>query len=322
MALAIEPRWIEPAARASAQIAGVDAPLDRAVAQAVELLRSATAPALVGLNGLSIDGVRAAAQIARKSAGKWLPWPSGSPEPATRLVTQTMSLGHALASDLIVWVGCSGTDSAITRAIISDQLLSAFLGPELSVVLNLRRLLANTKEQSPFGSAKKIAVVVGANVDSRVVSQWHKLANESQKRHRIGVLQLPAAHAENSRGGFEAITWLAGVSPTRGGIDFANHPPIGCADAATQLSANAIDVALDFVSPNTRLPWPADVKRIFMGERHDPAAAVSFQVPALALGVDASVMRFDGVTLRLSSDAETAVPDHAANILREMAQQL
>ena len=322
LALVIDSPETESKIVVSAQIAGRETSIEDAVARSAALLRDAKSPAIIGLNGLSIEGIRAAVTIARRRGAKLLPWPSSHPEASTRLVSQTTSLGNAFASDMILWIGCSGTDSAITQAIVSNQLLSAFLQPDLSTVLNLRRLLKNTSEQSPFGTAKRITAVLAPDAEPRVVSQWHKLANQAQKRHRLAVLQLPARDSANARGAAEAITWLTGVAPTRGGVDLACHPPVGCADAQTLLAANAIDVVLDLrLTPAAPLPFSSHVQRIVFATAHDASAAVSFVVPPLSLGMAARVMRFDGVILNLCDDTAVGVPDAAAQLLATLVQQ-
>jgi hypothetical protein len=318
LSLVIEPTWIAPGAAVDARVAGRSVSIDEAIAHAGALLRGARSPAIIGLHSLSIEGVRAAVALGRRIGAKLLPWPATNAEPATRLVTQTGSLGHAFASDMILWVGCRGTDTPITRAVVSNQLLSAFLPAELETVLNLRRLLARTSETSPFGTAKKIIAVLAADADPRVVSQWHKLANQAQRRHRIAVLQLPAGGACNARGAAEAITWLTGVAPTRGGVDVGVHPPAGCADAQTLLAADAIDVAIDLRCDAAPPLFSPHVKRITIGVSPDDSAAVSFAAPALALGVAARVMRFDGVVLWLCDDPANATPDLTAQLLHSL----
>jgi hypothetical protein len=319
LSLVIEPRWIDADATIDARVGGAHAAVGDAVAKASSLLCAAKSPALVGLSALSIEGVRAAVALAKNAGAKLLPSPAAHPESASRLVTQTASLGNAFASDMVLWVGCRGTDTPITRAIVGNQLLSAFLPAELEAVLDLRRLLRNTRETSPFGAAKKITAVLAADAEPRVVSQWHKLANEVQLRHRIAVLHLPRQGDANARGASEAITWLTGAAPSRGGVDVGAHPPIGCADAQTLLAADAIDVAIDLRAESTApLSFSPDVKRIVIGESHDDSAAVSFVVPPLSLGVAARVMRFDGVILWLCDDPATAAPDLTAQLLRSL----
>lgn len=301
------------------------------IARVAAWVRAAKAPAVVGLSTLSIEACREAIAFAELARARLLPWP----QPGDRLadpasVVQTASLGHIFQSQLIIWVGCHGKTDAIAREIASHQLLAAFVAPELEPVLRLRRLLAADPAAEPLGRHQRVGVVLGAGVDARVASQWHKLAAQMQERVRVAVVSLPdLASAGNLRGAVEAITWQTGQSCARGGVDFADGGPRPCPDAQTLLARGAIDLVID--TAPTSAPLTARVaRRVVVGRPLEKAASASLvadetiHVPTPALGefFAARVMRFDGVILWTVNDPAAAPPDPAAGFFRDLASAL
>lgn len=275
-------------------------------------LRAAKAPAIAGLGAMSIEGVMQAVKLMREVRGRVLPWPLAGNTRGPMSVAQTATLGHLFASDLIIWVGCTGADGPIANAITERQFRAALAPPTLDAVLTLREALTHNPHSEPIGQWKRVAVVLGPNIDERIVSQWHKLAAQVQAFVRVCVIQLPdLMQHRNIRGAREIITMLTGLSCDSGGIDFTNaSTPRPCPDVMTLLSLGAIDLLIDTApDPIEASPPPARHTRI------NPSALMA--VPSAA-----RVMRFDGTMLRLADDPDTAPPDPAAALFASVRSQL
>jgi hypothetical protein len=294
-------------AETPAAIEGRPVSIEDAVNHAAELIDASRAPAIVGLNGLTIEAIREAIALAEAMRGRLLPEGTGDPVVARQSVTQTATLGHVFASHMIVWVGCTGGDGPVANAIAERQLLGGFVEADLPTVLKLRESLRQPEATGPFAQHKRVAVVLHQGTDPRVASQWHKLAADVQKKLRVCVFQLPHPDASNARGVIETVTWQTGLSPAFGGIDFGDGSPRAC-------SANA---SLDLVIS----AGAAGETRITIGppDRRD---LVSFSTPGLCAGLAARVMRCDGIVLWLCADPATAPPDPAVEVLRVLRQRI
>ncbi len=291
------------------------------VGEIAQAIRRSQAPAIVGLNSLSIEACRHAVAVAEVMRGRLLPWPlPGDNTHDHSSVTQTGSLGHIFASELIIWVGCSGGDGPIAEAIAAHQLLGALVPADLATVLNARRTMAADPKAAPIGSHRRVGVVLGPGIDPRVASQWHKLAAQVQTTTRMAVFALPdLAATGNRRGVLEVILWQTGQSCRTGGVDFADGAPRPCSDAQTQLDLGAIDLLIDTTLPEfpPATGLTGHVKhRIVIGPRVSAGPTAErlrhVTVPPLTQGVAARVMRCDGVILWTCADPAQAQPDSAA----------
>ncbi|MCE9589358.1 MAG: hypothetical protein K8S99_02410 [Planctomycetes bacterium] len=277
-----------------------------------EALSKAKAPVIAGLGTMSIEAVIRAVELMRDVRGRVLPWPlTAGTSRGPMSVTQTATLGHVFASDLVIWVGCTGADGPIAEAISSHQLRAALAPPTLEAVLGLRAALATNPRAEPIGNWKRVAVVLAPGCDERVVSQWHRLAAHVQQSVRVAVIQLPDIPSRrNIRGACEVITMLTSLSCDAGGVDFADGTPRPCPDVATLLSLNAIDLLIDTT--------PSPIEGLLPPARHvrlNPSALMA--VPSAA-----RVMRFDGVMLRLADDPDSAPPDPAAMLFSAVRKRL
>lgn len=300
---------------------------ESAVARTADLLVSCAAPAIVGIASLSIEATRAAARLAEAARGRLLPWPlpadAGLPYAS---VTQTASLGDALACDLVVWVGGHGTENAVAELLASHQLKAAFVPATLDAVLALREAVAKNPATDPFGQHRRITVAISpvAQGDTRVIAQWHKLAASVQQHCRVSVVELPDLSRQfNARGAFEAVTWLTGVSPRRGGIDFSDGAPRQCPHLDTLLELGAIDLILDAAA--SPLPSAANpITTVRIGGLRDAGIVPSLTIPLrlLAPGRSCQVMRFDGQVLRMSDDPAKSPADPIAIFFESVAQRI
>ncbi|MEX2216819.1 MAG: hypothetical protein WD768_22080 [Phycisphaeraceae bacterium] len=335
-------------AQLTAMTDGKTVPLEFAIARAKQLIESSTAPAIVGLNGLTLEAVREAVALAERHRMKLLPMPLPDPIAARQTVMQTATLGHAMAADLQVkrestarlaidpppappW---EGGESEVTPddladridAFITARVPNALFMPvdDLDAVLALRtkvrELGAKVFTDATALPVKRVIVLLPHDCDPRAVSQWHRLAVEVQQELRLAVLSLPSPDAGNIRGVLEVITWQTGLSCATGGVDFTDGSPRPCAGAVSLLARGAIDLVID--TGLRALPDALSNKvthRIRIGPEPDAKAAVSFVTPGLSLGLAAQVMRFDGVMLWLGDDATGAQSDPAVELLRRIA---
>lgn len=275
---------------------------------AADHIARSRAPAIVGLSNLSIEAIREAILLAERMRGRLLPFPTiGHRITATQPVTESASLGHLFACEMIVWVGCNGASGPIAERIAERQPLASFVDASLEVVLRLRGEWRINPVAEPIGKFKRVAAVLAPDCDPRVAGQWHKLAAQVQERARLCVFSLPdAEHGGNSRGVAETITWQTGVSPIGGGVDFSDGSPRWCPPAEELLKRGAIDLALA-TSPG--VPVPGNIQQITI----DGTAT---------RGTAARVMRCDGVVLWLCDDPATAPPDPAAAFFAALAEKI
>ncbi len=314
-----------------------------AIALVRDRLRGSTAPAIVGLNGLSLEGVREALELAERWRAKLLPMPMPDPVAARMTVLQTATLGHALAADLKVVVRPQVKDSPatgqepsmVTLADRIDQAITArvpntlFVSGDLDTILALRQAARGKGERAAelFTDAtalpvKRVIVLLPNDVDIRVAGEWHKLAAQVQRQIRVAVLSLPHPQAANLRGALEVITWQTGLSCATGGVDLADGAPKPCAGATNLLPRSACDVVIDAGWSPMPTAWRRNVRHyIRISAAIDADADVCFVTPGLALGVAARVMRFDGVILWLCDDPTpgVALHDPAVDLLRRLA---
>lgn len=310
----------------SALISGTQATMSDAVAKACELIEGSTAPAIAGLNGLTIEAVREAVDLAERQRMKLLPAPLPDPVVARQPVTQTATLGHALACDLRVAFreddGQRGgpVDQAITARVPNTLFVD---GRDLDALLRLRlearRRGAEVFTRTTGLSVKRVVVTLPADVDPRVAAQWHRVAVQVQEELRVCVLTVATPQAANVRGAVEVITWQTGLSCATGGVDFADGAPRPCAGQASLLRRGAVDLLIDTGATPVAADLAAHVShRIRIGAEPDKSAAVSFVTPGLAPGLAARVMRFDGVILWLCDDPATAPADPVVELLRSL----
>ena len=320
-------------AEITAYLAGREVSVEEAVSRAVELVKASIAPAIVGLNGLTLEAAREAVALAEKWRARLLPLPGGDVATGRMSVMQVATLGHAYSADLRVAFREEGARQAnpVEEAIASRVPNTLFVkGDDLDALLRLR-MAARANGASVITSmtalpVKKVVVVLPAGVDERVESQWHALAADLQKELRVSVIAAPDVAtpraAGNSRGVLEVITWQTGLSCATGGVDFADGAPRPCADAVTLLSRGAVDVVMDAGLQLLELPLISSVKhRIRIGDALDAKADVCFVSPGLSVGLRARVMRFDGVTLWLCDDPTPgagAVEDPVVRLLSRL----
>jgi hypothetical protein len=288
---------------------------DAAIHDIATRLRAAVAPAIAGLDGLTLDAIDAAVRLAQKHVALLLPHPAVAPEPARQRVSQHGSLEAACDAELIVWVGCNGETSDITRAIATRQLRAAFVQADVATVLKLRAVHTADPKADPIGTFKRVAVVLAHDVEPRVVSQWHRLAADLQTTVRVSVLQLPDPAFAHRRAVEEVTTWLTGASPAaRGGVMFVDGKASPCPPLDSLLRTGAIDFVLWLGEagsmPSALPPFAA----ITTGPAKN--AATGIELPALSDTQRGTVMRFDGVTTPLHGDA----PDAMAAVLRQLLE--
>lgn len=300
---------------------------DAVIDRAARLISLSKSPAIVGIASLSIESTRAAVRLAEAMRGRLLPWPAptdaGLQFPS---VTQTASLGEALSCDLVIWVGGNGADNLIAEMLASHQLKAAFVPATLDAVLSLRSAVAKDPVADPFGRHRRITVAISADAqkDPRVLAQWHKLAAAVQQQCRVSVIEVPDLSLHlNTRGATEAVTWLTGVSPRRGGVDFSDGCPRQCPHLDTLAALGAIDLVID-MSP---APLPSSLRRVTVIRVGEPPANgnpgdMTIPLRSLAPGSASQVMRFDGQVLRLQDEPTTAAPDPVAAFFTQLAKRL
>lgn len=317
----------------AAYLAGREVSVEEAILRAAELVKSSIAPAIVGLNGLTIEAAREALALAEKWRAKLLPLPACDAVTARMSVMQTATLGHSYSADLRVAFREDGERHAnpVEEVIASRVPNTLFVkGDDLDALLRLR-MAARGSGASVIKSltalpVKKVVVVLPAGVDGRVDSQWHHLAAELQKELRVSVIKVPDLTAPRAAGNLraviEVITWQTGLSCATGGVDFADGAPRPCSDAATLLSRGAVDVAIDTGLHATESGLISRVKhRIRIGDSLDAKADVCFVSPGLRVGLRARVMRFDGVIFWLCEDPSPgagAVEDPVVQLLSRL----
>jgi len=319
-------------AEAQAWVGGRAASVEDAVTYAAELLRGSAAPAIVGLNGLTLEAVREAVALAEAARARLLPMPLGDPLSMRMSVTQAATLGHAMSADLRVVIQDGARKANAIEALIAERVPNALFMPgDLGALLQLR---ATVREQGAAAitsttalPVKHVVIPLPADTDPRVIGQWHRLAADLQRAVRVSAITVPdLTKVANLRGALEVITWQTGLSCATGGVDFADGAPRPSAAAATLIQRGGIDLAVD----TGWRPLPVELAsqcahRIRIGIEADASADVSFVTPGLAAGLRARVMRFDGVILWLCDDpapAAGAVDDPAVSLLRRWIDEV
>ena len=290
------------------------------------LIDEAKAPAIVGLNGLTIEAVRLAVQLARRIGAKLLPLPFSQEQSMGAFVpTQmTATLGEAIAADLkIVPRSCEALQGNPIDTYIADHVPNQlFVDPGFDALLALRQQIelrgSSVITETTSLEVKRVVVVLPASTNARVISQWHLIACKIQHALRLSIVLVPdVSSAGNLTGAIETMTWMTGVAPTRGGLDFSSvkdvevaRPmplPKPCAFADVLMEQGAIDLVIDTgLLPKRRCE---KVKHWVRLGREDDAANqsdVHLKTLGLPLGLRGRVMRFDGVTLWLCADPSCA----------------
>jgi hypothetical protein len=303
----------------------------QATAQAKKLIHAGAAPAMVGLNGLTIEAVREAVALAERCRARLLPAPLAEPLSMRMNVVQAATLGHVFSADLRVAFrdDPSRHDCPLDEAIASRVPNTLFVdGGDLSALRKLRAMARGQGAAAVTSTTalpvKQVAVTLPAGTDPRIESQWHHLAADLQRSLRVSVVTLPdLKRAGNIRGALEVITWQTGLSCATGGVDFGDGGPRPCGGAATLLPRGAVDVIIDTGLIAFDSGMMSGVKhRVRIGDALDASAEVCFVTPGLAAGLRARVMRFDGAILWLCDDpspAGGAMRDPVVELLSKLA---
>ncbi len=294
----LTPTALEP----TATLAGQTASVEQACVRIRQLLESAAAPVLVGLEQLTLEAADRAIQLAQALRARVLlaPW-------ADFPVRQDATWAWVDSAELVLCVGSTmHVDPAV--AVNADLATAA-------------RWRAGLRQSTPGNavsaqlprvhSAQRVAVVLASDVDHAVEGQWHALAGALQTRARWAVLREADATTGNRRGVLEALLWRTGRSPIQAGLNLATTPPTGTPDLLTLHSAGAIDLILDFgdCTPALENQTP-DLPLIRIGcMTPDVPATVQLHTPGLVRGLHARVVGLDGSVHWLDrSPASTAAP--------------
>ena len=301
------------AAPVAGYVQGSAVELADAVGQAARLLGAAAAPAIIGLEYLTIEAARQAVLLAQTTRSQLFPHRPIGPVRARQAVTCTMTLDQARRCD--VWIRVGAADDKLNQAeqYIGDGMNEAHPNKALvkaepatlDVVLQHRAAAADDAGQwlrsALKPDARSVVVTLAHDGDARVVSQWHKLAADVQQHVRMAVIELAGPDAANARGADEVVTWMTGRS---------------LADLSSR-SSQSTDVAVTIGPAAMDAP-----QRISIAGELDSGAPVSFVTPGLASGLAARVMRFDGAMLWLCSDPGNAPPDPAVQLLADLRQAI
>jgi hypothetical protein len=285
--------------------------VDRLAAKLDKKLQGAQKIALTGLHALSNDAIDAALVFAQtRNAAILLPSVPGMYRDDARPVSQHIALAEACQSELILWVGCDGSSGPVADWLTRHQLLGAFVSGDLAAVVALRAALKQNPSAQPFAGKKRVAVVLGPEVDRVVAGQWHRMAADMQTLIRVGVLTLPDEHQTlNARGLFEAIgirfARAAFQSPQGEALFLEAGSPRLVSGLDPIVKSNLFDLTLDFApfanSGNGR------------GVIH--VSTLAGAVP-LYPGMAAQITRFDAQTIALSD--EQGDRDWAAQLLNQL----
>ncbi len=313
---------------AVATVEGQACSIDKAIERAADGIRSSDAPAIVGLNGLTLEAMDAAIDLAQAMRGRLLPRSAVDPVQARQGVSFHPGLAQAFGADLRVIESTDQTPSvhrphAVTLAIHERVPNALFMAVrELSAVLRLRDAL----QQEGVSAVRRLTslpvnhaiVVLPADTDARVISQWHRMAAQMQSSLRMSVLVAPSLREGNLRGAIETIALRIGFEASSGGVDFASGEPTPCPGLQTHLDRCGCDRFIDtgfdktvrnaavFISPNESDAEQCDVW--FCG--------------GLQRGIAARVMRFDASMLWLCDDPSAAPADPTVNVLQRLRDAL
>lgn len=329
LALVFGEATLRPQLRPTAYHLGQPMDWHVAVTQAGHRIAQSSRPAFVGLHPLTIESLRSIVTLAQQTRGSLLPRPVfDSPLRLTQPVAQLGTLGHLMSCDLILGIGVKRNELPV-KLQQSKHVFEA-LPESLQVVLDLATAVHDrfgSEELShPFARLltkhQSIGVVLCADCDERVAAQWHRLAGVLQNQTRMAILAMPHFEALNARGVEAVIAWRTACSVAAGGVDFGSGIPKSCpAWRAMIQPSSEIDLIIDTSlyplahQSDAQLP---DVIRIASSPL--PHALYSFVVPDMSAGMAGHVMRFDGVILKLASDATRAFPDLTTALLNELLQ--
>lgn len=303
----------------TASVDGKTASVDRAIAHAAGMLHAAAAPALIGVEWMTVEAALQAVELTEAMGGLMLPAGPVDPTGLRRTVTHSLTLDAACTCDMVVWVGGGARRGPIADVIGQGNSESRSVEDGLDAVLALRSKLAEAKTVDDTAAvivgAKRVAIVLAPDVDARVAGQWHKLADDLQLRVRMGVVGLPDPMlGPNRRGAHEAVCWQSGAALSAGGIDWAEGAAKTNGSDSTVLHRGGVDVVIDAAGLATHVP----ARRIAIGRADDSHAEVCFRTPGLAFALAARVMRFDGAMLWLCEDPATAPPDPTVELLQRL----
>lgn len=282
-----------------AQAASLEMYAAEDVKDAAAAIHAASAPAITGVENLTMQAVRAAVQLARAMRGRLLPNAGHG-----FTVQQGASLGHVMNCDFVIQPGPAqwAAEHPVAIAIANRVLHQLFVPPDLDSLLQLRAEVrdkgASAITDITQREVRRLAVVLPPHCAVEAISQWHKLAADLQTYIRTCVLHLPdLATSANTRGAAEVVTWMTGIT---GAVDFSTGQAQRCH------AVTGCDCQIDIE--------PGGVIRI--GDK------ASFHTPGLSIGLNAHVMRFDGIVLRLCDDPAASPPDPAVELLELIAEAL
>ncbi len=321
-------------------IAGQAASFDDAINKAVELIDQSQAPLIAGLSELTIEAQRQAVGLAEKMRGRLIAHTEKAGSPCESSVIQSATLGEFRQIDLLIRVQLTDDASQLCDHLVEGlgDLAIVDLDGSLESVMALRQLLIGQSGQTEINAhsdtrlalachaiqqVQRVAVALGPKLDTRVESQWHKLAASIQQRQRMAVLRFPPDRAANARGALEVVTWQTGLAPGNG-IDFSSGAP---RPMGSGLNFASCDLLISAGGPCATEHDPLqdknpNLKCIAIGPNIDTQAQVSFQTPGLVMGLAARVMRFDGIVLWLCPDPTSAPNDPAVQLLQDLTDRI
>jgi hypothetical protein len=318
----------------TAAITGQTASFDDAINKAVDLINQSQAPLIAGLSKLTIEAQQQAVGLADKMRGRLMAHTGKAGSPCESSVIQSATLGEFRQIDLLIRVQLSHDASQWCDHLVQrlDDLSIVDIDGSLESVIALRQLLTgqmSKNSQAKIGTnsdtrmaiachgiqqVQRIAVALGPDVDSRVESQWHKLAASIQQQHRMAVLRFPSSSAANARGALEVVAWQTGLALGHG-IDFSDGAP---RPMGSGFNIASCDLLINTAVEHDQLYANQNLKRITIGPNIDPHAQVSFQTPGLVTGLAARIMRFDGIILWLCQDPSSSPVDPTVQLLQEL----
>jgi formylmethanofuran dehydrogenase subunit B len=321
---------------------------DAAIAQAISLLKDATAPGLFGLNQITTEAASAAVALATKLDAWLSPWPAdplrfwGHTAPDLALTRAEMQ-EHA---DLVIYLGFSdGVDAAQPRhrerhlarglGLNRKQLHLNWQGSEgldqtIALRLHLDRGDSTSDTVMSIASAIREAKCVQVYVLARlaqqtpsIVTHWQALATQERKQRRMGVALL--GNTGRARTVTETLTWLTGYP---GPMKFTNGiphflPHLGEVEAL--LRKQTSDIVL-WIGQGYQPEALARERQARLSVHRVQSgilgpALVQWQLPGLHPTLDAHIIRGDTVMLRLCGN-NPGIPDPLATLLTLMTEKL